>query len=487
MYPRIPSFVNSISKFATISLGNNQYQNFTYEFIDQEDDDKIQIRLNYSSYLPPNTFIFINYSIAAIADNSKESGGIYYLTPTNLSGSLLEYIPYNEYQKGAIVIAQKIATFAAIASQVSIAIHSIINSQSASAYILIQSYDLFNAVKFLNVTLFPPNVVQLFGTLKNQPVTLTFLPNIFNKISENPELDSVKTALGNFELYNVKPWIMYNFGAEFFQFIVIVTAAFIFIGIKAFPIKLHPNVKEIVFKFYYVLVWNFIISYLLSNYFKGVMFMMINFEQSIPETPYQKFNLAMNIMFIILIPGPFIVAVISLKYYKNLQYKEKKNPPEDIKSLVSDFTNAHLIQALYLSLSLIRGFFIFSFIVWLNNYPKITLILWLILTLGIIIINSVFRPYVKLRHTLRQICCEILNLVYYGMTLTIANKDIEDAQGRSDIGFMMLVTNSIFYICITIFSFIDLSISIFECIKKARKIRKRKFGIEFEKIGCPQP
>ena len=491
MYPRVPSFVNSINKFTTISLGNNQYQSLLDEFIDQ-DDDTIQIRLKYSSNLPPNTFIFINYTIAAIADNSQTNGGVYYLTPTNLSGSLLEYMPYNEDQKAFIGTAQTIAISASIASQVSIAFQSVINFQSASAYILIQSCDLFYAVKFLNVT-FPPNIMQLFGRLKNQPVTLTFLPNVFNQISENPQLDSAKTALGNFDLYNVKPWIMYNFGAEFLQFIVIVIAAFVFIGIKALRINLHPNVKHIVLKVYYILVWNFIISYVLSNYFKGIMFMMINFEQPTTGTSYQQFNLAMNIIFIVLIPVPFIAAAISLKYYKNQQHKVKKNHPEDIKSLVSDFSNDHLIQALYLSLSLIRGFFIFSFIVWLNDYPKTTLILWLILTSGIIIITIVFRPYVKQRHTLKQSGCEILNLVFYAMALAIANKNIEDSQGRSDIGFMMLVTSSIFIIWITIFSYVDLVISIYEGIKNAKevlsknakKIAEKKENSDNEK-GIPE-
>ena len=472
MFPRVSAFATKINSLSQIYIDNGANKNFSYSFIDTG-NNIIQIKFNFLGTVALRTSISLNYTEVGFSDNSNTFSSVYSLKQTNLSGQLIGYIPYSTSQLDLIQQSQNIAIYTSIVAQICTAILAIIGFDSSLMYINIQSYDLFDATKFLNIK-YPPNLIELLGDIKSEPVTLTFLPNVFNNININSE-DSIKKAPAIFDLYNVKPGFMQNYGAEVFQFLLL---AFV-VGILGILHKSNKNPKNNVIEILFFIIWNFFISFILSNYFKGMMFIMLQFSQISTDSSFQNFNLAMNIIYILLIPLPFLTAIFSIKYFLNLVAKDEEKPSSEMNNLVADFNADHMMQLLYPSLCLIRGFLVFTFLIWIIDNPRVILILWLIMTFIILLIVILFRPFVHLWHTIRQVGCEILNAIFYCFALVINDKnDKNNINDISDTGFMMLQVNSAFFIWMVLFVIIDLLYAIWRIIQKLQKKPKVEIKIQ---------
>jgi membrane protein implicated in regulation of membrane protease activity len=310
---------------------------YTYNFTDNG-DHRVKVTLSSKQYLPPGCLLQFSLNQTYFFDTgsrrllqSTSAPVIWNLSQgTSQSASMKEYYPYSSTDQDKISSAQSTASTTRIITQVGAAIDAVLNFAAGGLAVTAQNYDLFGVVRFLNIT-YPANIQALFATLQAQPVSMTFFPNVFAPIQRDQQIDVPVVAPGDFPIYNIKPWIMDNFGAEVFQFLIMLAIAVIFILIKRyvapklFTKKPAPKIVTIVAPLlYHLIVWNTIITFCMTNYFKVVMYIMINFYTGVKNTPWQIFNMFMNVVMLLVLCSPIFTVVMTRIYFKRLdKYKEK--------------------------------------------------------------------------------------------------------------------------------------------------------------------
>ena len=246
------------------------------------------------------------------------------------------------------------------------------------------------------------------------------------------------------------------------------------IVINSIPDKLSDSIKEIADKIFHFFAWNFVLTFILSNYFPLVMFTMLHYTTAPVESLNQPLNTIILIICSILLMLPGLTAFLTYSNFKKNHTENKKIPNKQINVLLSSFKQNSLITILYPTISLIKGFIIFSSLVCLRDYPKITLIIWLFTSFLILIFLIIFRPFGNVMHTVNKIGCECFTIIMYLMAAKQAELDQNDVDKKSDLGFIMLKVNDGFCIWMTLFSYLGLAFLVIETIIKGIKNRNEE-------------
>ena len=138
---------------------------------------------------------------------------------------------------------------------------------------------------------------------------------------------------------------------------------------------------------------------------------------------------------------------------------------------------------MYPTISLIKGFIIFSSLVCLRDYPKITLIIWLFTSFLILIFLVIFRPFGKVMHTVNKIGCECFTIIMYLMAAKQAEFNQNDVDKKSDLGFIMLKVNDGFCIWMTLFNYLGLAFLVIEIIIKEIKNKKKEEKSKIDEVN----
>ena len=459
--------VASISTAFVISITVSKQHNFTYTISNSQ--HMITIKFNFTTYIPLNTPIFVDFDTTEFSN--LESNTIYLISPKNLTINSLEFILYNPGEQNMIASSQATAQTTTSLSQTNSNIQTILNSQSAVTYLLIQNYELFNAVAYLDIN-YPPNLMMLFSKLENNLVSVSYLVNILDNSISLINTEEPVRAPGKFGLYGLKSNITLNFGGQIYQFFIMLTISAILISISRIPVKLPEIIKNIAFKIFYFFVWNFVLSFVISSYFKLVMFTMLHYTTAVLESSYQALNMIILITCTILLLLPGLTAFLTFSNLKKNQDENNKTPNERINVLSKNFKQNSLIIALYPTINLIRGFIIYFSLVCMRNYLKITLVIWTFTSLFMIIYLIIFKPFKKFRHNINQIGCEFFTLFIYLMAIIQSQFNESDKDKKSNLGFRMLLMNDGFYIWNIIISYLELAFLAIEAIIEHIKSKK---------------
>ena len=160
--------------------------------------------------------------------------------------------------------------------------------------------------------------------------------------------------------------------------------------------------------------------------------------------------------------------------FKKNQHKSKKTPNEKINVLLVNFKQESLIAALYPTVNLVRGFIIFTSLVCLRAYPKITLVIWLLTSFFILLHLIIFKPFYKFRQNINQIGCECFSITMYLMAAYQAQLNQGDVDEKSNLGFRMLQLNNALSIWITMFSYLEIVFLVIEAIIEKMKSKKKE-------------
>ena len=348
------NIVASISTAFVLSITDSKQQNFTYNITNSQ--QMIEIKLNFTTYVFPNTPIFMVFDTNEFINLASNT--IYVISPTNLKVDSLEFIPYSPAQQNAIASSQAIAQTATTLSQISLDIQIISNPQSATTFLLIQNYELFNVVAYLDI-MYPPNVMILFSKMENNAVNVNYLVSVLEDSISSIYTEQPVKAPGKFGLYGMKSNISNNFGGQIFQFFILLMISAIFIIISHISIKLPEGIKKIALRIFYFFVWNFVLSFVISSYFTLIMYTMLHYTTDALQNTHQALSIIILITCTILFLFPGLTGFLTFFNIKKTQDEIKRIPNEKINVILSNFKQNSITTALFPTIHLIRGFIIY--------------------------------------------------------------------------------------------------------------------------------
>ena len=277
---------NKLSAVSSIIISDFDSNNYNYSFQNTSNPCVFTLHLNYKISLVGIHYIEMLFTLPSAEFDIQQQK----LTITKLKVQLLNFYFLSEDEKKAVEDTKKSSEISSSTASSATSVASVANSGSSLAYSALLLMKFIKFLKFLNIN-YPPNALAVFEAEMN---FFDVLPSFKINHDDNP-VDM------KFDYYGVDNYILNNRGMLLCQNLIVIAVALLvnFMFTKGFLQFSCSFLNSIFLKFYDILCWNFLMTFLIGCINDFFFYSVINLAFATTSDFLGVFNIFISVFLII--------------------------------------------------------------------------------------------------------------------------------------------------------------------------------------------
>jgi len=366
-------------------------------------------------------------------------------------------------------------------------VYGFLNSGDPSAMFMGTLAKMLQYVKYINIV-YPPKITMMFEA-QNKVNKTENSTSFVKKIEDNIKGSFYNAPLpGTFGHYQAHS----SFASNFLQSLITLGAiAFLIVLLEVLTrlTSKSSKVHKVLASVLEILKWNLFLIMFCGMYGDIIFFSSLEFRTSTFDdlTSSISFTICILVNVLALLVLIRLVQVnLNLKssrrnrIAKNHQTQSMQDAVEkwkNYKPFFEAYKNYTFSQQSFMLFFIIRVSLFYSIVAYLQEYPKVQVILINILSVGIILYLAIARPFTKVVNTLNQVVFECTLFAFNACVLILTFYDDDtahDFKKRESIGNVMMVINMVAGIVSMLFICLKLLVMLKELYQDWRKSKRQK-------------